>query len=119
MSLPPSLSDRDKAGGLPVAVRVLICGAAGAVAAGVLAIVGPWWLIPLGGWAVAAFAFLAWMWRSMWSLDAAGTAAHSRRENPRRGTADLLLLAASLVSLLAVGLVLVRAANSRAWTRAC
>src|SRR6202011_6336534 len=44
-------------------------------------------------------------------LDAAGTAARSQHEDPSRATADLLLLGASLVSLLAVGLVLVRASH--------
>ena len=109
---PPAHVD-PQAGGLPVTARVMICGVVGLVAAGVLAVVGSWWLIPIGGWAVGAFVFLAWMWMSLWSLDPAGTASHARRENPRRGTADLLLLAASLVSLLAVGIVLVRATKQQ------
>ena len=32
---------------LPVTTRALLCAAAGAVAAIVVALVGPWWLIPI------------------------------------------------------------------------
>jgi uncharacterized membrane protein len=42
------------------------------------------------------------------------TNAHARREDPGRATADALLLGASVVSLLAVGLVLVRAGQETA-----
>jgi uncharacterized membrane protein len=96
---------------LPVTTRALLCAGAGVVAAIVLAIVGPWWLIPIGAWDVAALAFLSSIWRSLWRLDARGTASHAKRENPQRSTADLLLLGASLISLLAVGLVLARASD--------
>ena len=92
---------------------MLICAAAGALAAVVLAVVGPWWLVPIGAWVAAASAFLAWMVRTLGPLDAVGTATHATREDPSRDLADLILLAASLVSLLAVGLVLVRASKQQ------
>ena len=90
-------------------VRVAVSLGAGALSALVVAIVGPWWLIPLSGWDIAALIFVSWMWHSLWSLDAADTAEQARRENPRRAAADTLLLSASVASLIAVGLVLVRA----------
>jgi len=62
---------------------------------------------------VAAVLFLGSIWHLLWPLDASRTAAHAGRENPRRATADALLLAASLASLLAVGLVLVRASDQQ------
>ncbi len=77
-----------------------------------MAAVGPWWLIPLAAWDAVALVYLAWMWRSVWSLDAAHTAARARWENPGRAIADVLLIGASIISLLAVGLVLVRAGQT-------
>jgi uncharacterized membrane protein len=95
-----------------VGVRVAVSAGAGALSALVVAIVGPWWLIPLSGWDIAALLFVSWMWHSLWSLDAADTAKQAKRENPRRAAADALLLSASVASLIAVGLVLVRASHS-------
>jgi uncharacterized membrane protein len=100
-----------------VGVRVGVSAGAGAVSALVVGIVGPWWLIPLAGWDAAALLLVSWMWRSLWSLDAADTAKQARRENPRRGAADALLLSASVASLIAVGLVLVRAGHSSGLTK--
>jgi uncharacterized membrane protein len=57
------------------------------------------------------------MWHSLWSLDAADTARQARRESPHRPQADGLLLGASVASLIAVGLVLVRAGQSTGLTK--
>jgi uncharacterized membrane protein len=103
--------------GPSVGVRVGVSAAAGALSALVVAILGPWWLIPLSGWDMAALVFVIWMWRSLWSLDAAGTAKQATRENPRRAAADSLLLSASIASLIAVGIVLVRAGHSSGLTK--
>jgi uncharacterized membrane protein len=110
----PSLSaNPDRAGGPTATVRVARAAAVGAAAAIVVAIVGPWWLIPLTAWDITALVFIIGLCYRLAPLDAAGTAARSQREDPRRSTADLLLLGASLVSLLAVGLVLVRASQQQ------
>jgi len=98
-------------------VRVGISFAAGVLSGIVVAIVGTWWLIPVSAWDVAALIFVSWMWRSLWSLDAPATAEQARRENPRRAAADALLLSASVASLLAVGLVLVRASHTTGLSR--
>lgn len=113
MSLRSPSSDESQSRRNPsVGVRVGVSAGAGALSGLVVAIVGPWWLIPLSGWDMAALLFVSWMWHSLWSLDAADTAKQARRENPRRAAADALLLSASVASLVAVGLVLVRASNS-------
>jgi uncharacterized membrane protein len=104
--------------GPSVGVRVAVSAGAGALSALVVAIVGPWWLIPLSGWDIAALVFVSWMWRSLWSLDAEDTARQAKRENPHRAPADALLLGASVASLIAVGLVLVRAGNSNELSKA-
>jgi uncharacterized membrane protein len=80
--------------------------------------VGPWWLIPLSGWDISALIFVSWMWQSLWTLDAAGTAKQATRESPRRGPADAVLVGASVASLVAVGLVLVRSGHSNGLSKA-
>jgi uncharacterized membrane protein len=100
-----------------VGVRVAVSLGAGALGALVVAIVGPWWLVPLSGWDIAALIFVSWMWHSLWSLDAADTAEQARRENPRRAAADTLLISASVASLIAVGLVLARAGHGNGLTK--
>jgi uncharacterized membrane protein len=90
-------------------MTVVACAGVGALGGLVVAIIAPWWMVPLCAWDCGALAFLAWTWPSLWPLDGQATKAHSRLEDPRRATADIVLLGASVVSLLAVGLVLVRA----------
>ena len=82
--------------------------AAGVVAGAVVAAIGPWWLIGLAAWIVAALVYVVWMWLTIWPLDAQETARHARREDPSREATSLVLLSASGVSVLALGLVLVR-----------
>src|SRR5665213_2848504 len=100
---------RQQANGLSPARRVGICAATGAIAAIVVGVVGPWWLIPLTAWDISSAVLLVWTWRSLWPLDARQTATHATRESPSRAITDLLLLGGSIISLAAVGLVLVRA----------
>jgi uncharacterized membrane protein len=110
--LPSSaVGGRARAEGPNARTRVAVAGAVGVIGALVVSIVGPWWLVPLTGWDIAAFVFLSWIWRSLWSLDETETAEQAKREDPGRPTADLLLIGASIVSLLAVGLVLVRSSH--------
>jgi uncharacterized membrane protein len=118
-SRPPSSAESHvRRRGPSVGVRVAVSLGAGVLSAIVVAIVGPWWLTPLSGWDIAALTFVSWMWHSLWSLDAADTAEQARRENPHRIAADGLLLSASVASLIAVGLVLVRAGHSNELNRA-
>jgi uncharacterized membrane protein len=84
----------------------------GVVTAVVTAVLAPIWAVPLAGWGLAALVFVVWMWGSIWPLSAARTAERSRSEDPGRAATDVLLLSASVVSLLAVGLVLVQANQS-------
>jgi uncharacterized membrane protein len=100
-----------------VGVRVAVSAGAAALSALVVAALGPWWLIPLAGWDMGALVLVSWMWHSLWSLDGADTARQARRESPHRAQADGLLLGASVASLIAVGLVLVRAGHSSGLTK--
>jgi uncharacterized membrane protein len=102
---------RPRNGGLSPSVRVASCATAGALGGVVVAIAGPWWLVPLAAWDIAAGGLLAWTWRLLWPSGAEQTATHARQESPGRANTDLLLLSGSVISLAAVGLVLVRASN--------
>jgi uncharacterized membrane protein len=95
-----------------VRVRILLATGAGVLCALIVAFIGPWWLVPLSGWVVGALAFLGWLWRSIWNMDPRTTEARARREDPGRALADVVLLGAACFSLLAVGLVLVRAGHT-------
>jgi uncharacterized membrane protein len=91
--------------------RIAVCAAAGVLGAVIVAIAGPWWLAPLVAWDISSASLLAWTWRSLWPLGPAQTASHASRESPGRANTDFLLLGGSIISLLAVGLVLVRASS--------
>jgi uncharacterized membrane protein len=80
------------------------------IAAGVMT--GDWELGLLGGIDAATAFWVARVWLKIHPLDGDETAALAQREDPRRATADLLLLTAAVASLVAVGLVLVRAAHA-------
>jgi uncharacterized membrane protein len=67
---------------------------------------------PLIGWDVLALTFCSWVWATIWPLDPLETARHAKRENPGRDLADIVLLAAAIASLIAVGVVLFSAGNA-------
>ena len=77
-----------------------------------MGVLGPWWLIPLAYWDATALVFVGWMWQTLWPVAATQTAERARREDPSRAGREALLLCASVVSLVAVGLVLVRAGHT-------
>ena len=89
--------------------RAAISATAGAAAGALASVIGPWWLGPLVAWDVAAAVQLVWTWLLIWGLSASETSSLATRESPGRTNTDLLLLAGSIVSLVAVGLVLIRA----------
>jgi uncharacterized membrane protein len=72
---------------------------------------------PLVGWDAAAAVYLVWVWLSISRLDAEATRRLALREDPNRGLADALLLAASIASLLAVSIVLTTASASHGSVR--
>jgi uncharacterized membrane protein len=91
----------------------LLVSVAAAVAAGVVsALLGAGRSAPLIGWDVLALVFCAWVWFTVWNLDAETTAGHANRENPSRDLADLALLGAAVASLVAVGVVLFGAGHA-------
>lgn len=67
----------------------------------------------IAGWGAVALIFVVWVWLAVGRMTGAQTASHATREDPSRGSTDLLVLSASVVSLGAVGLVLVEASSEK------
>lgn len=94
--------------------QLISAGAAG-VLSGVLTglLTGDLALGLLAGWGGLAAVYMLRIWLVVWPLDAAQTKRLAAAEDPSRASADLLLLSAALVSLIAVGFVLAGAANHK------
>jgi uncharacterized membrane protein len=75
------------------------------------ALVAPVEMAALIGWDVAVLVYVVWVWSLIYPLDGPATGQHAQREDPTRPLADLLLLAAAVGSLVAVGLVLIHAGD--------
>ena len=82
--------------------RVIVSGAVGVVVAGAVASIVPWQVSSLLFWDTAAVIFCAWVWLAVHGADAATTQRLATREDDSRAAADLVLVAASVASLLGV-----------------
>ena len=98
--------------------RVLVAFAAGVVAFGIAMTLTPWQTAALIGWNVAASVFIAWVWLSVGGMDGEATAKHAATEDVSRRTADLILILASVASLVGVGLSLLEAADKEGAAKA-
>src|SRR5919198_4257727 len=92
-------------------IRVAVSFAAGILAAGVAAFTTAWQVAILSGWVIAAAVFLIWVWAPILRMSGELTASRSTSEDVSRGVADAVLIAASVASLIAVGLGLAKAAE--------
>jgi uncharacterized membrane protein len=84
---------------------------AGLVAGLVVAIAGEPQLLPIVAWIVATSMVLAWVWRIIWPQDARGTKHLAELESESR-TTDTAVLIASIVSLGAVVLAIIRSSEA-------
>jgi uncharacterized membrane protein len=96
----------------PVRVKLAVSIAAGVLAGVLVATYTSWEFGPLVGWDTAAVVYLVWVWVSIWPHNAERTAALAVREDPTRAIADVLLLSASVASLVSVATVIARAART-------
>jgi uncharacterized membrane protein len=93
--------------------RLLASTAALAAATTIAAVAGASWSVAfLYGWNAFTLVFLVWVWSSIWPADAKGTAKNALAEDDSRTASDLILLGASLVSLVAIGFTLAEATKS-------
>jgi Predicted membrane protein len=84
----------------------------------VVGLLSSWWYAPVAGWAAACLIYLVWVWAIVWRFGPEDTRSHATREDPNRATSDLLMLAASVASLAAVAIVLVRGHAEQGGARA-
>jgi uncharacterized membrane protein len=89
--------------------RLLVVTSAGVVFGAVAVFLAPWQFAVLGAWDVAAAAYVSWVWASVsrWSPDE--TRAHATREDTSRVATSLILLGASVASLVGTGFDLLKA----------
>ena len=88
--------------------HVVIAAAIGLVVGFLAPLLVPVILAPSLGWIAASTAFLLLTWVHIWPFDAARTEMAAASEAPNRTTADVVILAAAVLSLATVGLVLFR-----------
>jgi uncharacterized membrane protein len=92
--------------------RLITSAVIGLCAGALCGVVLPWELAPLVAWDVCALIYISWIWLAVGRMDARQTAAHAETEDPTRATADVLLLSAAAASLVATGVLLVRAGGT-------
>ena len=115
--------DGDPQGGVEAAhgaagMHVLVAFAVGIAAFGVAWLATPWQAASLIGWDVAATVFIAWIWFTVGGMSSAATARHAAVEDLSRRTADLVLISASVTSLIGVGLSLLEASDTEGLEKA-
>ncbi|MDP9330636.1 MAG: DUF1345 domain-containing protein [Actinomycetota bacterium] len=98
-------------------VRVIVSGSVGVVVGAPAAWVASWQVSSLLAWDIAAAVFCAWVWIAVHGADAATTRRLATREDDSRPAADLVLVAASVASLLGVGLALLKASGESGTAR--
>jgi uncharacterized membrane protein len=92
--------------------RVLIAAGAGVLVTVMTLVVHFWYVAAQAGWDVAALTYLGLTVPAVWSLNPGDTQRKAREEDPNGPVVDLILLAASVASLGALGVVLVRASRA-------
>jgi uncharacterized membrane protein len=87
------------------AATAAIVGLAVALAAALLGVPD---LSPLLGWAIASVVFLVWAWSTAWPADPERTRSLARHEDRSRKLVDVLIIAATFLSLVLVVFALIR-----------
>ena len=90
--------------------RLVFAIAAGAAVLLAALLGGAGWAVAVtSAWGAAALLTVSMIWLRIHTMDATGTAAHAQAEDFSRATADLVLLGASVASLIAIGFTLAEA----------
>lgn len=97
--------------------RVSTAALVGVVAAVSTGILGSWDFAPSVGWVAAAATFLVWTWSAIAGMDGARTASHATQEDPSKPATRLLMLGASVASLIGVGYLLAQANTAAGGTQ--
>ena len=105
--------DPHAAHGLRTGARLAVAVSVGMVVAVVVVLAGAPTYAPAVGWDVAALTFLLWVWLTIWPMGSEATATHATREDPTRAISDVVVLAAAVASLGAVGFFLLQASSAK------
>lgn len=92
--------------------------AVGLLAFVIATLMTPWQAASLIGWDVAASVFIVWVWLVVGRMDAEATKTHAGIEDRSTRTADLILILASVTSLIGVGLSLLEASDKEVVAKA-
>jgi uncharacterized membrane protein len=92
--------------------RLMVVVALGALAGGIAAVFTAWQLSVLVGWDVAAATFVSLVWASVARFTPEETREFATREDEGRVATSILLLGASVASLVGVGFALFKASNA-------
>jgi uncharacterized membrane protein len=99
--------------------RVLAALVAAAAALAIALVLGAAWPIALAwAWGVAALVIVVWVWVQVGPMNAKQTRAHAQAEDFSRPVADLVVLGASVASLVAIAYTLIEAGNREGWVKA-
>jgi uncharacterized membrane protein len=104
--------------GRSAGVRVAVAASIAAVSGLIASVLTFWQAAILWGWDAGVVFLLAWIWLAVWKMSATETKAHAEREDPSIRLSELVVLAAGVALLAAVGLVLIRAGNAMGATKA-
>jgi uncharacterized membrane protein len=89
-----------------IAVRGGAAVIVGVVTAAAVVSTAGWRFGPAVGWIAAAVAFLLWTWVVVGRMDPERTASHATREDPTRSATGVIVILASVASLVGVGYLL-------------
>ena len=98
--------------------RVLVAAALAVAVGAAAAALTSWQTAVLLAWDSAATSFLVWIWRIIGPMDADRTRRLAVREDSSRAAADIMLLLASVVSLVGVGTALIKGNQTHGGTEA-
>ncbi len=105
----PSVTDEVERGRGRSRLRMAVALGAGVLTGVVVGVADEWRYAVIAGWAGACIVYVLWVWLRVWRLDATETRLHATLEDPGRRVSDLLLLLASLASVVAVVYIVVDA----------
>ena len=71
----------------------------------------------IAGWAAASLTYIVWVWAIVGPMSAEQVQLHAARDDPGRGTSDLMVICASAASLVAVAFVLIQARDAHGPTK--
>jgi uncharacterized membrane protein len=93
----------------PALRRAVVVGSIGLIVALALVWFVPWGMAVVAGWDAAALTFLVSVWSIIIRADSGHVVQLAKREDETRGSATVLLLGASVASLMGVGFALILA----------